>query len=239
MVMPPGYMDPTEAIFPVLGWRPDGDKPPEFRGTGFIVGDGSIAVTADHVVDWDGPLHFPAQSNPDTLFSLEVIERDFRHDLALLRVDPEYRLESAQPLVIPPEPFFVSNIGQFACVEYGNTSLEGSLIRLSAAVQIGNITRTFDATDRLRRPAGEDALELSFPAPRGASGAPVICLDGSRRVVGVVIGNVSHDLLPIEVETSLNAENTLLVETKYLLPRGLAVNVRHLQPLYQRHVAPE
>ena len=57
-------------------------------------------------------------------------------------------------------------------------------------------------------------------------------------IIGVLISNALYHLLPAEVQVSLNAANTLVDEVKYLLPQGIAVNVRHLRPMYERVVGP-
>jgi hypothetical protein len=61
-------------------------------------------------------------------------------------------------------------------------------------------------------------------------------IDGSRRVIGVIVSSSSYHLLPIQIETTLNSANMLLDEVKYLLPQALAVNVEHVQPLYPRYL---
>jgi hypothetical protein len=220
---------------PVLGLQPDGDVP-TFLGTGFIVGDGSLLVTADHILrKWTGPLGFATAANPSHAFSLEILERDWRHDLALLRVADNYRPPNMPPLDVDRDDFSVLTDRQMRTVEYGNTRVrEDGNLRLSPATRLGNVTRVYDATEQLRSPAGVDALELSFPALLGASGAPVF-ETGSQRVVGVIVASARHHLLPVEIETSLTDDNAMMSETKYLLPQALAVNIKHLQPMYRRH----
>ncbi|WP_199255621.1 S1 family peptidase [Mycolicibacterium mengxianglii] len=238
-----GYEDPTEVIFPIIAtrnrmWKKgDSDEPPEFRGTGFLVGDGTLAVTAAHVVDTEKPLWFMIGRELGKLFSLTVLEADFPYDLAILQVDPEFRLGAVKPLRVETEATYHHSLQQMMCVEYSNTVGTPEVFRIAPVIQLGNVTRTFDATDLVGRPAGDDAIEMSFPAPRGASGSPVIRSGPNGPVVvGVVFSNSGSELLPIETSTSLNAANTLLVETKYMVPRALAVNAKkHLVPMLERH----
>jgi hypothetical protein len=65
----------------VARWR-------KFLGTGSVVGDGSILLTADHVItDWTaGPLAIMNQHDASNVYRIAVIERDRRHGLALLRI---------------------------------------------------------------------------------------------------------------------------------------------------------
>jgi hypothetical protein len=59
-------------------------------------------------------------------------------------------------------------------------------------------------------------------------------------VIGVVKGNVDRDLLPIQVRSTLGDEGHLVEERKFLLPVGVAVNVKHLKPMWERvHAARE
>ena len=85
-------------------------------------------------------------------------------------------------------------------------------------------------------PAGRNALEVSFPAVRGASGAPLLYMVDQRGfyLIGVLVSNAQYHLLPAEVTVSLNVANTVADEVKYFLPQGIAVNIRHLQSMYER-----
>jgi len=99
---------------------------------------------------------------------------------------------------------------------------------------VGNITSSLSNYD-LNYAKDITALELSFPGLRGASGAPVMTNDGSYDVLGIVAGNVGHDLLPVQIHTVLDEENDLLEEIKYMLPQGLAIHVRHLKDFLALH----
>jgi hypothetical protein len=119
-----------------------------------------------------------------------------------------------------------------ASVDYGLTQFENGKLRLSVACRVGNVTRVCDMTE-LFGPAGTDALELSFPALRGASGAPVF-YQHTDTVIGVVNGNVDRDLLPIQVRKTFGDEGQLVEERKFLLPVSVAVNIKHLRPMWER-----
>ena len=71
--------------------------------------------------------------------------------------------------------------------------------------------------------AGASMLELSFPALKGASGAPV--MSGQFELWGVIIANVNHHLLPAQIETIYDDDGRVVEETQYMLPQGLAVHV--------------
>lgn len=55
--------------------------------------------------------------------------------------------------------------------------------------------------------------------------------DGKFEVLGIVVGNIEHELLPVQVATVLDEENELLEERKYMLPQGFAIHVKHLKAL--------
>jgi hypothetical protein len=118
----------------------------------------------------------------------------------------------------------------------------GSQILLNPATRIGHMTRRLGPGDGLGTLA-EQAIELSFPALRGASGAPVMINElavysllgkESLGVIGVVIANAASHLAPAQIEEVLNADNTAYAETGYMLPQGLAVSVMHIREKYER-----
>src|ERR1700676_3358058 len=225
-------LHPHEVIVPVLG-RDSSDANLRLLGTGSIVGDGSVLLTADHVVAaCPGQLFITTVLDPTTHWPIEVAERDDRHDLAVLRINGHRPNRPLTPLFEFP---FHEN-WDILTFEYSTTREEQGQIRLSPAARRGHITRML-TVDTLG-PAGDDALEVSFPAVRGASGAPVMYDQPGFGIIGVLISNALYHLLPAEVQVSLNAANTLVDEVKYLLPQGIAVNVRHLRPMYERVVGP-
>jgi hypothetical protein len=211
----------------------------KFLGTGSIIGDGSILLTADHVTrDWPGPLAIVHLPRPQQLIPITPLERDASHDLVLHRVH-DYR--PPQPL----RPIFDAPSHpnrQLLTFEYGTTVTVGPEVRLNPATRLGHMTRKFDMTKELRSPAGDDALELSWPALRGASGAPVMLNDATNPaeafgVIGVIVANAAYHLLPAQIESVLTEENNLFEEIRYMLPQAVAVNIRHLRPMYERAMA--
>jgi hypothetical protein len=235
-------LEQQEVIVPVLG-RDSSEANLRFLGTGSIVGDGSILLTADHVVaGWPGQLFITTvpdhlrevdidAKDPNPLWPLKVAERDDRHDLALLRITG-YR--SNNPLSVWFD-FPLHENWDVLTFEYSTTREQGGWIRLSPAARRGHITRML-TVDTLG-PAGNDALEVSFPAIRGSSGAPVMYdYRGSFNIIGVLKSNYSYHLLPAEVQVALKEDNTMLDEVSYFLPQGIAVNINHLRSMYDRVV---
>ena len=100
--------------------------------------------------------------------------------------------------------------------------MSGTSITLNPATRLGNVTRDLDLTE-LYGPAGRRMLELSFPALKGASGAPVLS-NGNFELWGVIKANVGYELLPAQIESVRDQSGTVLEETKFYLPQALAVN---------------
>jgi len=71
-------------------------------------------------------------------------------------------------------------------------------------------------------------LEVSFPALRGASGAPVL-INSSFRAIGMLVGNMSYHLLPSQIETITNEDGKIVEETKYMLPLGIATHANAIR----------
>jgi Trypsin-like peptidase domain len=225
-------MDPRDVIVPIFAMEGTGNVR-AFLGTGSFVGPRSYLLTADHVVrNCDYEIAITTMHDVKILYPATVIERDEQHDLALLEV-PGYR--PANPLAVrfDVQPSTNQSLLTF---DYGTTISAGRNIHLAPATRIGHMTRMLDLRGHYG-PAGVSALELSFPALRGASGAPVMTNDAEFRVCGVVVANVAYHLLPAQIETVLDNSNTLLEETRYMLPQAAAVNIIHLKPMYERLLA--
>jgi hypothetical protein len=240
-----GEGQPREVIVPIFGTDQNG-TPEQFLGSGSITGDGSILRTVDHIIRPRLPGPFAMVVIPAEMqtFRLELIERDPAHDLALLRID-EYRPKVPLSLLFDRQ---VSCNTDLVTLEYSTTRVEEdpstkrTSIHLNPAVLMGHMTRHVDV-ERMGS-AGREALELSFPALEGASGAPVMydstsfVADEERwGVVGLLVANLGYEAIPAKIVTELYEDNSTLQEIKYMLPQGLAVNINHLRPMYERAMA--
>ena len=224
-------MQPAHVIVPILAMRPNGEIA-QFLGTGFFVGADGLLMTADHVIrDWEGPLAIACVSDLSRTYAARIVEQDGPHDIALLRVE-SYRPPSVLTLAFDGP--FNSNVPLLA-LEYGTTKTAGREITLGPATRLGNMTRMMNM--EMLGPAGIDALELSFPALRGASGAPVMRSD-NYAVWGIVVANVSYHLLPAQIESVLDEDNNIFEEVRYMLPQAAAVNIRHAREMFGRNAVP-
>jgi hypothetical protein len=190
-----------------------------FLGTATLIRSGAIFLTADHVTrDWNDRLFVGAGHQNAQLLEVNVLDRDPRHDLALLRTVDEFSATPRVHLQDDCAPVLNNNL-QLMAIEYSDSDIEGTTVNVNPATRLGNITRDFAQLDFLGA-AGAGALELSFPALRGASGAAVFYNQPPFTVVGVVVANNSYHLLPAQIESVLDEKNELLEETRFMLPQG-------------------
>jgi len=216
-------------VVPIFDYEEGGEWGP-FIGTGTFVGDPPLLATAHHVVRGRGS-HFAMALPPSPIrwnmnaFSATLLRYDAEVDLAVLRVDgysPPFSF------ILAREDEIANNIPVFS-FEYGTTQRIAGIDHLAPATRMGNVTRVIDLSDRYGA-AGRLALELSYPALRGASGAPVIS-SLNTRLWGIVIANHEYHLLPAQIESVTDESEGLHEEIRYLLPQAIAVNVIHLRPL--------
>ncbi|HXQ33455.1 MAG TPA: serine protease [Anaerolineales bacterium] len=220
-------MNPIDYIVPIFAM----DETPAisfFLGTGTFIGERPLLVTAYHVVkEWPGTFAITFMGDITRLYKANLLVSDEDTDLAILEV-----LGCTVQNAIQLEENDIHPNQQVVCFEYGTTRTAGRAINLSPATRLGNVTRLVNLVDRFGK-AGENALELSFPALRGASGAPVLS-NNSFRLWGIIIANVEYHLLPAQIESVHDEKNNILEEKRYLLPQALAVHVYHVKNLISR-----
>lgn len=218
-------MNPSENIVPIVA-TDDELHFKHFLGTGCFIKDIPILATADHVIrDWAGQLAIAAFPKLDALFPAFLVERNSEADLALLEV-PDYPKETGLRLAQDSE---ITQNQQVLCFEYGTTRRREKMTILAPATRLGNVTRILNLEEQYGL-AGRDALELSFPALKGSSGAPVVS-NSTFNIWGIVIANVNYHLLPAQIESVWDEEKRIEEETRFLLPQGIAVHVKHLREM--------
>jgi hypothetical protein len=219
-------MKPAKVIVPIFGVERN-TREPAFLGTGAFVGEPPLLVTAHHILaDWHGSLGIIELPGPECdLLKADVLDTNTQADLALLQVpgySPLRVLELAQDHEIQTDVMV-------KCLEYSPTARRGHAFQVNPATRIGNVTRKRDLSD-LYGQAGDDILELSFPALSGASGAPVLSRR-SNHLWGILKANVSYHLSPAQILTVLEGEDQIYEETRFMLPQGLAIHVKHLRAM--------
>jgi len=76
-------------------------------------------------------------------------------------------------------------------------------------------------------PPPTEVLDLSFPALKGSSGAPII-VEHDGMVTGMIVANIERHLLPAQVER-IETVDGIVEERRYFLPIGKAISSIHLR----------
>ena len=75
---------------------------------------------------------------------------------------------------------------------------------------------------------GASYIDLSFPALKGASGAPVVG-KYSFQVLGMILSNIETQLMPAQVEITHYADGSQDEIRRYFLPSAHAIRAEHLR----------
>jgi len=224
-----GDIIPSFSIVPIIELSKSG-KGGQFLGTGSFVGDKKFLLTCEHVIaSWNEDYAIMPHEDPPKMYRAVPILRDGEVDLACLRVEeynPPHSFPLAEDVNITPN--------QFVCAfEYSTTEIAGRQIKFTPANRMGNVTRLRNL-NKIYGKAGEEMLELSFPAPMGASGAPVLLNKSPFSLWGVIKSNVARELISAHVEKILDESGEITEETKFYLPQALAIHVKHVRNLLRR-----
>lgn len=216
-----------KAVYPIFGFTST-NSPGVFLGTGFFVSTPYLLfVTCDHVLREEYSTFGIAIPGQETKIAT-IVKRNASSDLAILLIDR-----------FVPNWFFVGQLADFerhnmvSCFEYGTSVAKGRMTELNPATRIGNITRFLDLTN-IYGVAGDEMLELSFPALRGASGAPVFSNKSPFEVLGVIKANYSSELLPSQVEEIYDEKGKLEERVQFMLPQAVAIHVKHLHEIIRQ-----
>lgn len=100
-----GYRDPMQDLFEQFWGAPFGRPEPRGGrdnpqasglGTGFIVRDDGLIITNNHVVAQADLIKVQLDNNSDKFFEAEILGRDARTDIAILKIDAKRPLPIAQ-----------------------------------------------------------------------------------------------------------------------------------------------
>jgi hypothetical protein len=199
-----------------------------FGGTGFFVENDqrNLYVTANHVLaDWDKyyilippPTH--GFTLPDVLVEANRLITDQEHDLVIL--ETSYKPTTSLKIATEQTP----NNLRVGSIEYSRFTIDQGAGKLSqnSSTRIGNVVR-----DVIDEHYPFTVFELSYPALRGASGAPVINIEGAEafRVIGVVVSNAQYELMPVQ-KYSYKGDDGEEEQVHYYLPSALAIPIEHL-----------
>ena len=231
---------PLNAIFPIVSLDSAGPTY-SFLGTGFFVRADGTFMTAKHVVN------VPSAADI-TLLAVDTRGQIGTHIVEDVRLSPDYDIGVGRiPTWEGPHPRELSDTepalnADLITLEFSQTSSHlhpnGSLhLNLIFSARKGHVVRQY-VTDSLPiTPTPTHVLELSFPALKGASGAPVIAElrhPNPGAVVGLLVANMERHLMPAQVER-IEDETGVTEERRYFLPLGLAISWRHLRDFALEH----
>jgi hypothetical protein len=224
---------PLKAVFPLIVATRDG-LARLFLGTGFFIRGNGTFLTAKHVLDGvtlGNGESFAAVILPGgpTAHPISDVRFAEQFDIALARVEG---VDDVLPLEIATEDAPINR--DVLTVEFSGTEsrpLEDgrTAMHFTPYYRKGHVICSYPSTYPEAVPTV--CHDLSFPALRGASGAPVIVeADGS--VTGMVVANVERHLLPAQVErVELGSDQR--EEIRYFLPTGKAIAWQHLREFVQ------
>lgn len=220
---------PFKAVFPIVFVQEDPELKYFFLGTGFFISSDGRFLTAKHVF---GPSNI---SNGDkynavilhgglSLHKISDVRFSEQFDIALGRAED---VEDIQPLKLASENSPMNF--DILTLEFSGTTpkkMEDGTVALvfTPYFRKGYVICYYASDFPEKIPT--QSLDISFPALKGASGAPVI-VENTGSVIGMIVTNVERHLLPAQVIKEIQREQTL-EEIKYFLPIGKAISWFHL-----------
>jgi hypothetical protein len=110
-----------------------------------------------------------------------------------------------------------------------------SAMNLAANYHQGHMVREYLADFGHERPTR--CVDLSYPAFRRASGAPVLAAD-SGEVLAMVVANVERHLLPAHMQR-IERDDPVTEELRNILPHGQAIRAEYLRAALDAYDANE
>ncbi|HZF28579.1 MAG TPA: serine protease [Gammaproteobacteria bacterium] len=226
-------LNPRHSIVPIMRGSSEGLT--QLLGTGFFVGSKRTRhlVTAKHVFDGnplrEGEIYafvFPGEKIGIWILPKALGATDL--DIAACPVGEHDEFVSLR-FSESWQPGMNEDVFAF---EYSTTRIQRKLIgglhvALEPLTHKGNVMRFYKSDFPERRVTA--ALQVSFPALQGASGAPVLTVnsEGEFVVAGVLVANLEQELLPAQI-VRIEEPGKYVEETKYFLPHGKAIDSKEV-----------
>jgi len=220
---------PLKTIFPIVSVRRKPELGYSFLGTGFFISDDGTFLTAKHIFEdpnvTDRSTYNAVMLHGDpTPRNISGVKFSQRFDIALGHVE---EAQDIQPLELATENAPVNF--DIVTVEFSGTELRQMKDGNIALVFIPYFRKGYVIcryTSDFPEQIPTESLDISFPALKGASGAPVIVeRDGS--ITGMIVANVERHLLPAQV-IRVHEDQKYTEEVRYFLPVGKALSWSHL-----------
>lgn len=234
-------LNPMRSIAPVIIGFPHGSAH-DLLGTAFFVAPG-VLMSAKHVLGVVPPAGcslsvvrmVDIDGQPDLqTYEVTDIFIDPRADVAVGRVEGwpfDRYFEIAQT------PNFSANIDVLS-VEFSASQLLAlgaggqREMRLTPTYHKGYIMRDYVAEFGHEYPV--QCYDLSYPAFKRASGAPVVS-NSTFNVVGMIVANIERQLMPAQLERIERQDGTV-EEVRYFLPTAQAIQAPRLRETYAEWV---
>jgi V8-like Glu-specific endopeptidase len=194
--------EPLKAIFPIVAMNQQG--PYSFLGTGFFLKKDGTFLTAKHVFADNPPgegeyygIVFTPEGN--SVHNVSKVRFSENFDIALGQAEIEKIVDNIEHLELAEKNAPLNQ--DILTLEFSATrtvTAEASReIQLIPSHRKGYVIRYY--TSDYPEAVPTEVLDLSFPALKGASGAPVID-EKDGRVIGLIVANVERHLLPAQIE---------------------------------------
>jgi len=210
-------------VFALFSAKSD-EKLVGFLGTAWAEATHGVCITCAHVLpdEFDQLVIVRGIGGRQ---AVSLIAKDNERDLALLR--PSTALPRSPWRVSVGDPSWATG-DLLSCFEFSATQqLPDKRFKVLTRTHVGNAVSVHRLLEGnvLPRLASQDAIELSFPALKGASGAPVVDRF-TCEVAGVVAANNEAELAPSSVYEYTDGE-TYIERVRYI-PSGIAIHGRHV-----------
>jgi hypothetical protein len=192
-------------------------------GTAFPIG-GSFWVTAAHALGAANSMGF-LRGDEWLHSSIAREERMDEYDIAIFEAIVERKLAPLHWINAP-----LRSMSQVVAIGFPY-AYDPELAQVNHRCFTGAIVAPLNATTRI--PAQPPIYELQFQCPRGLSGAPLIFNHANRfAVAGVVVGNVSTEMLVLSDKEILKDGSTSIVQRYEMLQLGIALQSAGLFDLH-------
>lgn len=223
----PETIDKIRPSIVAVGTHAPTHRPPaQFRGTGFVVGDGRLVVTNHHVVPallntdhFESLAVFSGRGQQVRMHRAKVLASDSEHDLAVLRIEGEplpaltmsgqSRVREGQSIALTGFPIGMV-LGLYPVTHQGIIAAITPLVIPAASAQ----QLTAKAVRAMDRPF--DVYQLDATAYPGNSGSPVYDPE-----TGQVLGVINMVLVRATKESALSDPTGI----SYAIPSAYVMNL--------------
>jgi len=195
-------------------------------GTAFFVKEDGLLMSAKHVLAVaPGPdeaiVALPMAVQPPTYHLLRDLSVSEHFDIATVWIAEKPERIEVLPIADADAPLNLDIL----TMEFSGTVVTPDLAHINPYHRKGHVICRYPSN--FPEPTPTNVLDLSFPALKGSSGAPLV-VEGEWTVTGMIVANVERHLLPAQVER-IESKDGAVEERRYFLPTGKAISWSHLR----------